>query len=76
MRLKLSLLHVLGHVLRVFRQKHAKNRWQRKSAITRACAAADKLLNLIIVFTVYLVSEDVNQTNTIQAWQALHQIYT
>ena len=40
MRLKLSLLHVPGHVLRVFRQKHAKNRWQRKSAITRACAAA------------------------------------
>ena len=40
MRLKLSLLHIPGHVLRVIRQKHAKNRWQRKSAITYACAPA------------------------------------
>ena len=40
MRLKSSLLYDPGHVLRVIRQKHAKNRWQRKSAITRACAPA------------------------------------
>ena len=42
MHLKVSLLCFPGYVLRVIGQKHAKNRWQRKSAITRACAAAEK----------------------------------
>ena len=42
MRLKLNLLWFPGDVLRVIREKYAKNRWQRKSAITYACAAADE----------------------------------
>ena len=41
MRLKLNLLWFPGDVLRVIREKYAKNRWQRKSAITYACAAAE-----------------------------------